>query len=109
MKEPYGEGLASHTGPEPWATARKDFGQASVGADAGRVLSRESRRHGSADVVQTGGRQYRVQRHRELQTDSSRSETPGMHRTTLRENREVPRWPVHGITGVMGKSKDASP
>ena len=41
MKEPYGEGLASHTDPESWGCARKDVLQALTGARAGRVLSRE--------------------------------------------------------------------
>ena len=42
MKESYGEGVASHTGPEPCAGAREGMGEASAGARAGRVLSRES-------------------------------------------------------------------
>jgi len=42
MKESYGEGVASHTGPKPCAGARKGTGEASAGVRAGRVLSRES-------------------------------------------------------------------
>ena len=42
MEESYGEGVASHTGPEPCADAREGMGEASVGVRAGRVLSRES-------------------------------------------------------------------
>ena len=42
MQESYGEGVASHTGPKPCAGARKGTGEASAGAPAGRVLSRES-------------------------------------------------------------------
>jgi len=41
MKEPYGEGVASHTGPEPCVAAREGVGEALAGARAGRVLSRE--------------------------------------------------------------------
>jgi len=41
MKESYGEGLASHTGPESCAGARKGSGEALTGVRAGRVLSRE--------------------------------------------------------------------
>jgi hypothetical protein len=104
MREPYGEGPASHTGPEPWAGVREGARQASVGARAGDVLSRESTGNGSADVVQTNGRQHRTQRHRELWTDSPRSKTISMYRATLRENRESLRRPVIGTTGSMGKS-----
>ena len=41
MKEPYGEGRASHTGPESCAGVRKGAGEALTGAPAGRVSSRE--------------------------------------------------------------------
>ena len=41
MKEPYGEGVATHTGPESCVVARKGEGEALTGARAGWVLSRE--------------------------------------------------------------------
>ncbi len=41
MKEPYGEGVATHSGPEPCVVVREGGGEASVGARAGRTLSRE--------------------------------------------------------------------
>ena len=41
MKEPYGEGVATHTGPESGAAAREGGGEAVIGVRAGRVLSRE--------------------------------------------------------------------
>ena len=41
MKESYGEGVATHTGPESCAGARKGDGEALTGGRAGRVLSRE--------------------------------------------------------------------
>jgi RNA-directed DNA polymerase len=41
MKEPYGEGLASHTGPESCARNCKVEGEALTGAQAGGVFSRE--------------------------------------------------------------------
>ena len=41
MRESYGEGIASRTGPKPCADGRKVMGEASAGAPAGRVLSRE--------------------------------------------------------------------
>ena len=46
MKEPYGEGLASHTGPESCAGARKGTGEALTGVHTGQVLSSEINRFG---------------------------------------------------------------
>jgi len=52
MKEPYGEGLASHTGSESCAwCSRKATSEALTGAQAGRVLSREMYLNQSADAV----------------------------------------------------------
>jgi len=63
MRESYGEGLATHGGPESCAGARKGSGEASIGVRAGRVLSRviliEVQ---GADVVGQGGRQHRADR-----------------------------------------------
>jgi hypothetical protein len=42
MEEPYGEGVASHTGPESCVVVRKGRGEALTGVHAGRVLSRET-------------------------------------------------------------------
>ena len=52
MKEPYGEGLASHTGSESCAWySRKATSEALTGAQAGRVWSREMYLNQSADAV----------------------------------------------------------
>ena len=45
MKEPYGEGLASHSGPESCACDRKGMGEALTGERAGQVSSREMALH----------------------------------------------------------------
>jgi hypothetical protein len=53
MREPYGEGVASRTGPESCVAVREDGGEALTGVRMGRVLSRES--HGQlrgADAVE---------------------------------------------------------
>jgi RNA-directed DNA polymerase len=42
MQEPYGEGVASHTGPESCVAAREGGDEALTGVRAGRVLSREN-------------------------------------------------------------------
>ena len=42
MQEPYGEGVASYTGPESCVSVRKGRGEALTGVHAGWVLSREN-------------------------------------------------------------------
>jgi hypothetical protein len=42
MQEPYGEGVASHTGPESCVSAREGGGEALTGVQAGWVRSRET-------------------------------------------------------------------
>ena len=41
MQVPYGEGVATHIGPEPCADVRKGAGEASVGERTGQPLNRE--------------------------------------------------------------------
>src|SRR5260370_17653231 len=81
MKEPYGEGLASHTGSESCAYSRKAGSEALTGAHAGGGLSRDMLKNQSADVVHDGGRQYRGTRKRERPLYSARSETPACMET----------------------------
>ena len=109
MEVSYGEGLASHTGPESCADAREGRGEALTGERAGRVLSREiCGQLRGADAVETGGRPHRSCRQRETRTDPARSETPRTHGSTSRGNREIPRPPAaRGAAGRTGKSKDA--
>jgi len=109
MEVSYGEGLASHTGPESCADAREGRGEALTGERAGRVLSREiCGQLRGADAVETGGRPHRSCRQRETRTDPARSETPSTHGSTSHGNREIPRPPAaRGAAGRTGKSKDA--
>jgi hypothetical protein len=51
MEEPYGEGLASRTGPESCADSRKAGREALTGVHAGGVLSRVITGNQGADVV----------------------------------------------------------
>jgi hypothetical protein len=54
MEESYGEGLATHTGPESCAEVREGLGEALTGAYVGRVSSRENVCHfRGADAVGT--------------------------------------------------------
>jgi len=104
MKEPYGEGPATHTGPESCAAAR----EALTGVRVGRVFSRERRLLRSADAVRRSGRLYPARRHRKTRRSSARSETPGMLEYISRENRESLWLPaVDGTVGRIGKSTDA--
>jgi hypothetical protein len=81
MKEPYGEGLASHTGSESCACSCKAADEALTGAQAGGVFSREMLLNQRADAVHDGGRQQRRMRKREHPLDSARSETPACRET----------------------------
>lgn len=45
MKEPYGEGVATHADPESCAGDREDAGEALTGENAGQVSSREIASH----------------------------------------------------------------
>jgi RNA-directed DNA polymerase len=107
MKESYGEGVATHTGPESCAVARKGGGEALTGGCAGQVLSREI--HESlrgADAVEIGGRPHLRCRHRETLENPARSEALCTHRHISRGNREI-RWLPAAVAGRIGKSKDA--
>ena len=61
MKVPYGEGLATHTGPESCVYTRKGIGEALTGEVRAGLLSRErySKLWG-ADVVPKSGRQHGI-------------------------------------------------
>ncbi len=108
MKVSYGEGLATRTGPESCGAVCKGGDETLTGGRAGRVFSRERTLLRSADAVRRSGRPHAAHRHREMRRGSARSETPGMHGRTSRENREGPCPPVgDGSTGRVGKSMDA--
>jgi hypothetical protein len=107
MEEPYIEGIANHDGPEPCVGVRKGAGEASVGARAGRAIEPRNHVVRGADAVSRSGRPHRQQRYRKLLADPARSETPRMHGTSVRENREIPHSPVLLITGraAQGRSR----
>jgi len=94
MKELYVEGVATHDGPESCVDVRKDGGEALTGVRAGGAIEPRNPLLRGADAVYTSGRPHRRQRYRELPSDPARSENPGMHGISMRENREVPPPPV---------------
>ena len=107
MKESYGEGPATHTGPESCVDVREDGGETLIGERPGRVFSRERMTLRSADAVRRSGRPHSTRRQRKTRRGSARSETPSMGGHTSRENRESPGLPVaNGAAGRIGKSKD---
>ncbi len=107
MKESYGEGVASHTGPESCVAVREGDSEALTGEQAGRVLSRERASLRDADAVEEGGRPHPARRYRETRWSPARSETLRMPGHTSRENRESPWLPAaDGAAGRVGKSKD---
>jgi hypothetical protein len=69
MKEPYGEGVASHTGPESCVVSREAEREVLTGAHAGRVSSREMTGNQDADLVYSWGRQHQWARYREHPLD----------------------------------------
>ena len=108
MEKSYGEGLATHTGPESCAAAREDGGEALTGESAGWATSREIHEPlRGADAVEVGGRPHRTRRHREARTSPARSMTPRMHGNALHGNREIPCSPAANVAADrIGKSKD---
>ena len=104
MKESYGKGVATHTGPESCGAARKGGVEALTGVRPGRVLSRERTFLRGADAVRRGGRLHPTHRYREMRRDPARSQTPCTYGNTSRENREIPCLPR--TAGRVGKSED---
>ena len=108
MKESYGEGVASHAGPESCVGVREGDREALTGGGAGRVLSREMHEPlRGADAVEVSGRPYRARRQGEAWSDPARSETPRTYPSTASGNRESPRSSVaEGAADRIGKSQD---
>jgi len=106
MEESYGEGLASHTGPQSCAGVREGSGEALAGVRAGRVWSREMFSIQGADAVDVAeGNIVRIDSARGAWTlrgrrPRARTETPG---TEIGRSRGC-----LGKGGRIGKSKDTS-
>jgi hypothetical protein len=115
MRVPYGEGVATHTGPESCVGTGNRVREALTGESAGRELSREihaprKRVPRGADVLEDGGRQHRARRYREVRRDPARSETLRMHGSASYGNREIPRssvtcWVTDRIGNPKGKRR----
>jgi len=94
MKESYREGTANHSGPEPCEGGRKvalealDRGICRLGIELRNQLVR------GADGVRRSGRPQRVDAIARARRGPAESETPGMQRNSMRENREPPPPPA---------------
>ena len=94
MKESYREGVANHSGPEPCegggnaALEALDRGICRLGIELRNQLVR------GADGVRQQGRQQRVIAISRARRGPAESETPGMQRNFMRENRETPWLPA---------------
>ena len=108
MKESYGEGLATHTGPASCGAAREGGDEAWTGERMGRVFSRVRNLLRDADAVGESGRPHRVRRYREVHPSPARSETLCTYADASLGNREIPSPPRAALAlGRIGKSKDA--
>jgi len=112
MREPYGEGPASHTGPESCVRDGNVPCEALTGEDAGQPLSSEIRRSACRPCPDRGKAIRAVPRAREAWSDAAESQTLGMRGRSLHGNREIPAAPdgrrPSGRSGkVCGRTPDA--
>lgn len=88
MKEPYGEGITSHSGPESCGGAREGTAEAWTGVRAGRVSSPEKSRNPGADALAPGGRQHCIDVFVRCDAGPAWSLTPRTHGNSANGNRE---------------------
>jgi hypothetical protein len=106
MKVSNVKGLANRDDPESCGGARKNAVEALTGESAGWVLSREKPLVRDADSVGVRGRPQSMFRIGEEHWYPARSETPGMHGSNLRENREILRSPQPARWGRIENSNE---
>lgn len=110
MREPYTEGVATHGGPEPCASARKGAGEALDRGTCRRAIEPRNQEYGVPTSCH-----YRKATPRAALARAVRGpravEEPGMHGTFVRENREIPNSAGAMVMATvrLGKAKAASP
>ncbi len=105
MKEPYGEGLASHTGPESCAGAHKGTGEALTGVHTGQPLSCEINRFRTPTLLSEAEGNTEHGASREPWEGPAQSKTLSMCRNCLHGNREIPEVPAQD--GEAGRPEKA--
>ncbi|MFC1833736.1 hypothetical protein ACFL2Q_03255 [Thermodesulfobacteriota bacterium] len=90
MKESYGEGPASHTGPESCAGRRKATGEALTGIHADQPLNSEINCIGVPTLLGNAEGNTGHDVKREPCPDPAESKTLCMRGNSLRGNREIP-------------------
>ena len=103
MKESYGEGLASHTGPESCAGLREAAGEALTGVHADQPLSSEIKVSGVPTALSSTEGNIGHDAMCESCSDPAESKTLCMRGNSLHGNREVLSVPTSD--GAMGRSE----
>ena len=106
MKVSNVKGQANRNGPESCVVWGDPQGEALTGESAGWVLSREKDLVRDADPVGVRGRPQPVFRFGKERWYPARSETPSMHGSNLRENREILRSPQPARWGRIENSNE---
>ena len=94
MRVPYGESVASYTGPESCVREGNLTGEALTGGvqvgyrAVKRLTPREAGVQG-ADAVIASGKPHCLHRNREVEASPARSETPSMYANIPSGNREI--------------------
>jgi hypothetical protein len=94
MRVPYGESVASYTGPESCVRVGNCAGEAltgdvQVGYRAAKRLTPRRAGVQGADAVTASGKPHCLHRNREVEGSPARSETPSMYANIPNGNREI--------------------
>ena len=106
MKEPHGEGPASHTGPESCVGGREAADEALTGVHVDQPSSSEINVSEVPTLLSSAEGNIGCGVKRESYSDPAESKTLCMRGSSLHGNREVP--PVPSADGAMGRSEKAN-
>jgi RNA-directed DNA polymerase len=110
MKEPYGEGPASHTGPESCGGGGDAPAEALTGEHAGQPLSSEITTSVCRPCPDRGKAIRAVPLSRKARSGTAESETLRMRGRSMHENREIPAAPDgRRPSGRSGKACGRTP
>lgn len=105
MKESDTEGLATHGGPESCVGDSRGRGEAWTGVRVGGAMEPRNQSSWGAHAVEGTEGNTAAGVKREPVGGPTRSENPGMHGNSMRENREIPRTPAGLITGRAAQGR----